>query len=881
MGSLGLPLLLLTLYGQVSVVASCEMFGVIAACSFKRLTAVPVLPSYTEDLHLDHNYITELNSTSLQDLAQLERLNLGAQWVPLVIRNNTFQTQRKLKILILGSNRYLTLEPRAFVGLSGLQYLDIDYCDFTDSILSENYLQSLWSLYKIDLSYNQIKRVSPAKFFRYRNVKEIELNGNQIDSLCEVDLVGFQGKAFVRFNIANNKLYRTMLEPKFDWEKCGNPFKNMAFETLDISTNGFNVTSFQRFLNAIEGTSIQSLHHSGTLGSGFAFDNLPDPDKNTFKGLQNSSLQVFDLTDNFIFALQEAVFSPLSNAIIIHLSNNKINQINPNAFSGLQNSLLLLNLSFNLLGEIYGHTFEHLTSLRVLDLSNNHIGKLGFKAFSGLPFLKRLDLNGNSLRRLGSTAYLPNLLDLFLRDNRLNSLWGITDLTGRNITYIDVQYNRLEQLGELFEVVEKFPNLPTLYFGGNSIKWCKSPQIPQNNSLTVLDLQGSSLQTVWALDKCLNIFNHFPNLLGLNLTYNSISTLPDGVFKSLHSILEIDLSSNALKYLKPDTFPSTLKVLHLSYNYLASPNPDTFKNLDFIDLSGNYFYCDCKLEGFLWWLSSTNVTFLSPKTDLNCSFPLEYEDWPLLDYATIMEPCEEDDEKAMHELKLVLFILCTSVVVGMMLASLVYSHLRGHIFILYKKVIGRVLEGPKPPEPQENLLYDAFVCYSEADYNWVEMALLKKLDSEFSEENLFRCCFEARDFMPGEDHLINIRDAIWGSRKTVCVVSKEFLKDGWCLEAFTLAQGRKLEELSNVLIVIIVGRVAHYQLMRHNAIRAFVQTRGYLVWPEDPQDLDWFYDRLTAQILKEDKPPKKAAENTEQPAEGIALPMENIQAPAV
>ncbi|KAJ0060784.1 hypothetical protein NL108_000171, partial [Boleophthalmus pectinirostris] len=29
---------------------------------------------------------------------------------------------------------------------------------------------------------------------------------------------------------------------------------------------------------------------------------------------------------------------------------------------------------------------------------------------------------------------------------------------------------------------------------------------------------------------------------------------------------------------------------------------------------------------------------------------------------------------------------------------------------------------------------------------------------------------------------------------------------GWCLEAFTLAQGRKLEELSNVLIVIIVGR---------------------------------------------------------------------------
>lgn len=41
--------------------------------------------------------------------------------------------------------------------------------------------------------------------------------------------------------------------------------------------------------------------------------------------------------------------------------------------------------------------------------------------------------------------------------------------------------------------------------------------------------------------------------------------------------------------------------------------------------------------------------------------------------------------------------------------------------------------------------------------------------------------------------------------------------------------------------------------MRCNALRAFVQKRWYLTWPEDPQDLEWFYERLTSQIFKNTK----------------------------
>lgn len=58
--------------------------------------------------------------------------------------------------------------------------------------------------------------------------------------------------------------------------------------------------------------------------------------------------------------------------------------------------------------------------------------------------------------------------------------------------------------------------------------------------------------------------------------------------------------------------------------------------------------------------------------------------------------------------------------------------------------------------------------------------------------------------------------------------------------------------------------MAHYQLMRCNAVRAFVQRREYLTWPEDPQDLDWFYERLVSLLLKDTKG-KKAAEDQQQP----------------
>lgn len=756
---------------------SCTLYGPIASCAFQNHLWVPPLPPNITHLFLNTNRIGEINSTSLRAYERLEKLDLGDQQVPLVLRSNAFLRQRKLLVLVLGKNKGLRLEPRAFAGLFRLQRLHLDYCGFTESVLSGGYLEPLLSLQELDLYGNQIARLRPGAFFSKRpHFVELELRLNPIERLCESDLVGFRGKYFRRLGLHSTHLYK-MNDAAFDWEECGNPFRSMAFGMLDLSSTGFTLTTLHRFLKATEGTLINQLVLSGHMGASFSHQNLPDPDEDTFQGLVSSGAETVDLSKNRIFALKGGVFRPLRTAAILDVSKNRIGRIHGGAFDGLGGHLRLLNLSANLLGEIYDYTFGGLSELRVLDLSHNHIGALGYQAFIGLPKLRGLCLTGNSLRNLGFPAPLPNLELLLLGDNRLNSLYGIARLAG-NSTYVDVRDNRLSNLKDVYALLSQFRRLQTFMFGGNVIKWCvpgPNLSIPPNSTLKVLDLCDSSLQKVWTQGSCLDLFDGLNNLLSLNLSFNSLESLPPVIFSGLSSLQEIDLSFNALTYLRSDVLPATLKILHIMGNFLASPEPGVFRTLVVLDLEGNRFHCDCHLEAFLAWMNATNVTHLSPAADYRCAFPAALRDLPLLSYSRSVEPCEVDDEESTRGLRFALFALTAGLVIAAVLCGASYARLRGQLFVIYKKMARRVLDDPKPAAATDERRYDVFLCFSSGDYRWVEAAVLKKLDSQLS-ENTFRCCFEARDFLPGEDHLSNIRDAIWDSHKTLCIVSKEFLK---------------------------------------------------------------------------------------------------------
>ncbi|NXI61763.1 TLR5 protein, partial [Anseranas semipalmata] len=806
-----------------------------------NLTGIPPVPKDTVKLLLSFNYIRQVTATSFPLLEHLLELEIGTQHVfPVNIGKEAFKNLPNLRVLDLGFNRILQLDLDAFVGLASLTVLWLYQNNLGDSILEERYFQDLSSLEELDLSGNQITKLQPhSLFYNLTVLKIVNLKFNKISNLCESNLTSFQGKHFSFFSLSSNTLYKT---DEMVWEKCPNPFRNITFNSLDISENGWSTEKVQYFCTAIGGTPINSLKFSShTMGSGFGFNNLKNPDKDTFTGLARSDLHLLDISNGYIFSLNSLIFKSLGNLELLNLFRNKVNQIQRQAFFGL-GKLRILNLSSNLLGELYDYTFEGLHSIMYIDLQQNHIGMIGQKSFSNLVSLKIIDLRDNAIKKLPS---FPHLMSVFLGDNKLIS---VAD-TAIAATHLELEKNWLANLGDLY-ILFQVPDVQYIFLKQNRFSYCvKSVNVIENNQLIYMDLGENMLQLVWERDLCLDVFRPLSKLQVLHLNNNYLSALPQEIFRGLISLRKLNLASNLLSHLSPGVFPQSLTNLNLSGNQLFSPDPEVFMTLSILDLTHNKYVCDCTLKSLLVWLNETNVTLAGSQSDRYCAYPHAFEGVPL-SFLTY-DGCSEDELQ--QTLRFSVFIFTSITLLMFLMAAIIFTRCRGICFVWYKTITKKLIDGHPPAADTSEYRYDAYLCYSKHDFEWVQNSLLKHLDSQYFDKNRFTLCFEERDFLPGEEHINNIRDAIWNSRKTICIVTRQFLKDGWCVEAFNFAQSRYFSDLKDVLIMVVVGSLSQYQLMKHKPIRIYLQRSRYLRWPEDYQDVDWFLDNLSCQILKEKK----------------------------
>ncbi|NXC35993.1 TLR5 protein, partial [Campylorhamphus procurvoides] len=811
-----------------------------------NLTDIPPVPKDTVKLFLTYNYISQVTETSFPLLEHLFLLEMGMQFTyPVTIGKGAFRNLPNLRILDLGHNKILQLDLDAFVGLPSLTVLRLFRNYLGDSILEERYFQDLRSLEELDLSGNEITKLWPHPlFYNLTALKTVNLKFNKVSNLCQSNLTSFRGKHFSFFSLDSNYLYKT---ESVDWAKCQNPFKNITFNSLDLTKSGWSAEQVQHFCTAIKGTQISSLiFHDHVMGSGFGFQNLKNPDKDTFAGLARSNLSSLDISNGYIFSLNSLVFQSLGNLELLNLYKNKINEIQSEGFFGLSN-LKILNLSSNLLGELYDYTFEGLHSVMYIDLQQNHIGMIGENSFHNLGSLKIIDLRDNAIKKLPS---FPHLTYASLGDNKLLSV----AYTRIDATYVDLERNWLANVGDLY-ILFQIPDLQYIFLKQNRFSYCeKSGNAIQNSQLIYMDLGENMLQLVWERDLCLDVFGALSKLEVLHLNNNYLSALPQDIFRGLTSLKTLNLASNQLSHLSSGLFPQNLVNLNLSGNQLLSPEPEVFMTLSILDITHNKFVCDCTLKNLLVWLNETNVTLAGSESDRYCAYPPEFAGVSLssLEY----DGCDEDELQ--QALRFSLFVFLSVTVLIFLVSAIIFTRCRGILFIWYKTITNKIIASHPQVTDKSEYRYDAYLCYSKNDFEWVQNALLKHLDSQYFNKNRFTLCFEERDFLPGEEHINNIREAIWNSRKTICIVTRQFLKDGWCVEAFNFAQSRYFCDLKDVLIMVVVGSLSQYQLMTHKPIRNFLQRNGYLRWPEDYQDVDWFLNSLSSQILKEKKVQRKS-----------------------
>lgn len=835
----------ISLASDVYAFRSCYSEAQVSVYYYCNLTDIPAVPKDTVKLLLTFNYITQVTATSFPLLEHLFLLEIGRQYVyPVTIGKGAFRNLPNLRVLDLGYNSILQLDIDAFVGLPSLAVLRLFQNNLGDSILEEHYFQDLSSLEELDLSGNQITKLQPHPlFYNLTALKTVNLKFNPISNLCESNLTSFRGKHFLFFSLNSNYLYKT---DETTWAKCPNPFSNITFTSLDLGVNGWSTEKVQAFSSAIKGTQIGSLIFSfHIMGSGFGFSNLKNPDKNTFAGLARSDLRLLDISNGYIFSLKSLIFQSLGSLELLNLFKNKINEIQRQAFFGLRN-LKTLNLSGNLLGELYDYTFTGLHSVMYIDLQQNHIGMIQEESFSNLVNLKNIDLRDNAIKKLPS---FPHLTSAFLGDNKLISI------AGKNLaaTYLELERNWLANLGDLY-ILFKVPDVQYIFLKQNRFSYCvKNDNVIKNKQLIYMDLGENMLQLVWERDLCLDVFHGLSKLQVLHLNNNYLSALPQEVFRGLTSLKRLNLASNLLSHLSPGIFPQSLTNLNLSGNQLFSPDPEVFMTLSILDITHNNYVCDCTLKGLLVWLNETNVTLAGSDSDRYCVYPPAFAGVPLS--SLTYDGCSEDELQ--QTLRFSLFVFTSVTLLMFLMAVIIFTRCRGICFVWYKTITKKVIDRHPKVADKSEYKYDAYLCYSKNDFEWVQNSLLKHLDSQYFDKNRFTLCFEERDFLPGEEHINNIRDAIWNSRKTICIVTRQFLKDGWCVEAFNFAQSRYFCDLKDVLIMVVVGSLSQYQLMKHKPIRNFLQRSQYLRWPEDYQDVDWFLNNLSCQILKEKKVQRK------------------------
>ena len=284
-----------------------------------------------------------------------------------------------------------------------------------------------------------------------------------------------------------------------------------------------------------------------------------------------------------------------------------------------------------------------------------------------------------------------------------------------------------------------------------------------------------------------------------------LNDVDEVTWMSIAGVDSVFLHNNQL-----ETLPTSIIRVNVSIKYLS--------------LFNNSWRCSCGNSWLKAYLKSIKENLINPD-EIICKTPARLNGKGLL-YVTDEEFCEDP---AMRMLKITLLSVGCGLLVILLLCLLTYRcRIRIHDVL-------KIHSFDRDECEEEPMEYDVFLCFAQND-----SAIARKLLS-FLESRNYKVCYHLRDFLAGEVITENICRAVKTSKRTLCLLSKHFLRSAYCIEEFNIAMNISLRKRGNRLIVVALQPLTELEDMASiQSLLQYVSNHTYL---------EYLFERFRERLL--------------------------------
>lgn len=129
-------------------------------------------------------------------------------------------------------------------------------------------------------------------------------------------------------------------------------------------------------------------------------------------------------------------------------------------------------------------------------------------------------------------------------------------------------------------------------------------------------------------------------------------------------------------------------------------------------------------------------------------------------------------------------------------------------------------------EIDKDKIYDAFVSFSHKDQDFVDKHLIPQLEK--NNDHNYKLCIHYRDFIVGEFIPSQIVYSVENSRRTIIVLTPNFLDSVWGRMEFRTAHLQAIKEGCARVIIVMLEDVSNEKL--DPELKAYITMNTYVKW---------------------------------------------------